>query len=203
MVIWLIGLSGAGKTAIGRCVYHEWKKRESNTVLIDGDEIREIFKQNQNQADYSLEGRRQNAERIKQLCAWLDRQGINVVCNILLLFNDVSDWNREHLSSYFEVYVATPLDVVKARDSKGLYAAALSGEMKNIVGIPCTPNWLAHCGFSSVFTFAIRRSSPYSFANLSKTGATIRQGPHQGAQKSTTTGKLDFRMVCSNSVSVT
>lgn len=135
MVIWLIGLSGAGKTTIGRCVYHEWKKRESNTVLIDGDEIREIFKQNQNQADYSLEGRRQNAERIKQLCAWLDRQGINVVCNILLLFNDVSDWNREHLSSYFEVYVATPLDVVKARDSKGLYAAALSGEMKNIVGI--------------------------------------------------------------------
>ena len=135
MVIWLIGLSGAGKTTIGRRVYEEWKQREPNTVLVDGDEIREIFQHNRGHADYSLQGRRENAERIKQLCAWLDRQGINVVCNILLLFNDVSEWNRSNLSSYFEVYVSTPLEVVRARDSKGLYAAAERGEMKNVVGV--------------------------------------------------------------------
>lgn len=135
MVIWLIGLSGAGKTTIGKCVYKEWKNREPNTVLVDGDEIREIFSQDNSGSDYSIEGRRKNAERIKQLCAWLDRQGINVVCNILLLFGDVSDWNRENLSGYLEVYVSTPLDVVKARDSKGLYSAAEKGEMKNVVGV--------------------------------------------------------------------
>lgn len=141
MVIWLIGLSGAGKTTIGKSVYREWKKHEPNTVLVDGDEIREIFSQNNTDSDYSLDGRRKNAERIKQLCAWLDRQGINVVCNILLLFGDVSDWNRENLSGYLEVFVSTPLDVVKARDSKGLYAAAEKGEMKNVVGmdIPFPP----------------------------------------------------------------
>lgn len=135
MVIWLIGLSGAGKTTIGKCVYEVWKKHESNTVLVDGDEIREIFSRDGSGSDYSLEGRRKNAERIKQLCAWLDRQGINVVCNILLLFGDVSDWNRKNLTGYLEVYVSTPLDVVKARDSKGLYAAAEKGEMKNVVGV--------------------------------------------------------------------
>jgi len=135
MVIWLIGLSGAGKTTIGKCVYKEWKKREPNTVLVDGDEVREIFNQGNSGSDYSIEGRRKNAERIKQLCAWLDRQGINVVCNILLLFGDISDWNRENLSGYLEVYVSTPLDVVKARDSKGLYSAAEKGEMKNVVGV--------------------------------------------------------------------
>jgi len=135
MVIWLIGLSGAGKTTIGKCVYREWKKHEPNTVLVDGDEIREIFSRNNSDSDYSLDGRRKNAERIKQLCAWLDRQGINVVCNILLLFGDVSDWNRENLSGYLEVYVSTPLDVVKERDSKGLYSAAEKGEMKNVVGV--------------------------------------------------------------------
>ena len=135
MVIWLIGLSGAGKTTIGKSVYREWKNREPNTVLVDGDEIREIFSQDNSGSDYSIEGRRKNAERIKQLCAWLDRQGINVVCNILLLFGDVSDWNRENLSAYLEVYVSTPLEVVKARDSKGLYSAAEKGDMKNVVGV--------------------------------------------------------------------
>jgi adenylylsulfate kinase len=39
MVIWLIGLSGAGKTTIGKSVYREWKKREPNTVLVDGDAV--------------------------------------------------------------------------------------------------------------------------------------------------------------------
>ncbi len=63
MVIWLIGLSGAGKTTIGKCVYREWKKNEPNTVLVDGDEIRELFSLNQNDSDYSLDGRRKNAER--------------------------------------------------------------------------------------------------------------------------------------------
>jgi adenylylsulfate kinase len=135
MVIWLIGLSGAGKTTIGKSVYREWKNREPNTVLVDGDEIREIFSQDNSGSDYSIAGRRKNAERIKQLCAWLDRQGINVVCNILLLFGDVSKWNRENLSGYLEVYVSTPLDVVKARDSKGLYSAAEKGKMKNVVGV--------------------------------------------------------------------
>ncbi len=141
MVIWLIGLSGAGKTTIGKRVYQEWKKHEPNTVLVDGDEIRELFSVNHSDSDYSLDGRRKNAERIKQLCAWLDRQGINVVCNILLLFGDVSEWNRENLSGYLEVYVSTPLDVVKKRDSKGLYSAAERGEMKNVVGmdIPFPP----------------------------------------------------------------
>jgi len=135
MVIWLIGLSGAGKTTIGKCVYQEWKKYEPNTVLVDGDEIREIFYSNQSSSDYSVDGRRKNAERIKQLCAWLDRQGINVVCNILLLFDDVSIWNRENFSKYMEIYVSTPIEVVKSRDYKGLYAAAEKGEIKNVVGV--------------------------------------------------------------------
>lgn len=135
MVIWMIGLSGAGKTTIGRRVYRQWKQRAPNTVMVDGDEIRDIFAQNDITSDYSVAGRRRNAERIKQLCAWLDGQGINVVCNILLLFDDVSAWNREHLSEYFEVYVSTPLAVVKQRDSKGLYAAAARGEMKDVVGV--------------------------------------------------------------------
>jgi len=135
MVIWLIGLSGVGKTTLGRAVYERWRREEPATVLVDGDEIRRMFRTDREPADYSVDGRRRNAERIQTLCAWLDRQGINVVCNILLLFPDISKWNRDNLSSYFEVYVSAPMEVLAERDSKGLYAAAARGELANVVGV--------------------------------------------------------------------
>ena len=64
MIIWLIGLSGAGKTAIGRHLYELWKEEEPNTVFMDGDEIREIFKHDRGDEPYTIEGRKKNAERI-------------------------------------------------------------------------------------------------------------------------------------------
>ena len=50
MVIWLIGLSGSGKSTIGRHLVNHWQNIEKNTVIVDGDEVREIFN---NDADYS------------------------------------------------------------------------------------------------------------------------------------------------------
>lgn len=135
MVIWLTGLSGAGKTTLGRKVYSKIKKNYSNTVFIDGDEIREIFKHDK-KGDYSLNERRKNAERICALCKWLDSQNINVVCCILSVFEDSRKWNRRNFSSYYEVYIKAPIEfLVKERDYKGIYKAASSGNMKNVVGI--------------------------------------------------------------------
>lgn len=135
MVIWLIGLSGAGKSTIGRCIYEELKTTEPNTVLLDGDEIRRIFKADQSQVDYSIEGRAKNAARICELCAWLDRQKINVVCAILSLFEETREWNRRAYSQYFEIYISVPLEVLMKKDPKGLYKKAASGEIDNVVGI--------------------------------------------------------------------
>lgn len=135
MVIWLIGLSGAGKTTIGRHLCEMWKKEAPNTVLVDGDEIRALFKADRDPAAYTIEGRRANAERITDLCAWLDHQGINVVCCILSLFPDMRDGNRHRFSRYFEAYIEAPMAVLERRDSKGLYAAARAGKTDNVVGV--------------------------------------------------------------------
>ena len=135
MVIWLIGLSGAGKTTIGRHLYEMWKADEPNTVFVDGDEIRALFKDDVRPGAYTVEGRRANAERITELCAWLDRQDINVVCCILPLFPDMREKYHELYSSYFEVYVRAPMDVLVRRDSKGLYSDARAGKIKNVVGV--------------------------------------------------------------------
>ena len=135
MVIWLIGLSGAGKTTIGTTLHRIWRARAPQTVLIDGDEIRRIFGDDNSSADYSIEGRRRNAQRIGDLCKWLDRQKINVVCCILSIFEDQRAANRTEFSEYFEVFVDAPMETLLERDSKNLYGPALRGEIRNVVGI--------------------------------------------------------------------
>ena len=132
MVIWLIGLSGAGKTSIGQAVHRLLNAKRPNVVFLDGDEMRELMG---NDVGYGLADRRKNAERISRLCQWLDRQGIDVVCAILSVFPESQEWNRAHLPRYFEVYIRVSPEVLRARDSKGLYRRALNGEIKNVVGV--------------------------------------------------------------------
>jgi adenylylsulfate kinase len=134
MVIWLVGLSAAGQTTIGRRLFEMRKRQNAATVLVDGDEIRRIFKHDRHRSAYSVEGRRANAERIYELCAWLDGQGIDVVCCILCIFPDVLAENRRRFSDYFEVFVDVPLEVAERRDAKGVYQTPPRGESANVVG---------------------------------------------------------------------
>jgi len=135
MVIWIIGLSGSGKTTLGRALVRRWREAAPNTVLVDGDEVRRIFAHDQGDAPYTLAGRRLNAERVTELCAWLDRQGMNVVCCILSLFPELRAANRQRFSGYFEIYLAAPVAALMARDTKNLYAPALRGEACNVAGV--------------------------------------------------------------------
>lgn len=133
MVIWLIGLAGAGKTTVGELIDERLKAINPATVLIDGDRIRQIFQHDKGDAPYTLEGRRQNAERIAELCAWLDEQGINVICCILSLFQDMRDRNRTAYSRYLEVYLEAPMEALRARRS--IYDGARNGTIHNVVGV--------------------------------------------------------------------
>ena len=141
MVIWLTGLSGSGKTSIGRQLCDLWKAEAPNTVLVDGDDIRRLLGLQGGEKHYTLDGRREIAGRISDLCAWLDRQGLNVVCCTISLFADLHQHNRDVFSRYFEVYIDVPMDVLYRRDDKNLYARALRGEIQNVIGVdlPFTP----------------------------------------------------------------
>lgn len=151
MVIWLVGMSGAGKTTIGREVYALVKAALPNTVFVDGDEVREIFRHDGKQA-YTVEGRRQNSERIGALCRWLDRQGIHVVCSMLSIFEDHRQANRTAFSRYYEVYIEATMEDLMARDYKHLYRDAQAGRVKNVVGVdipftaPATPDLVIGSG---------------------------------------------------------
>lgn len=135
MVIWLVGLSGVGKTTVGHEVYRLWKPIAPNTVMVDGDIIRRIFQNDSEPKDYTVKGRRKNAERIVEICKWLDQQEINVICCILSIFEDVMKENRTLFREYFQVYLDAPLELLKERDTKGLYKKAEEGVEKNVVGV--------------------------------------------------------------------
>jgi adenylylsulfate kinase-like enzyme len=135
MVIWLIGLSGSGKTTLGTEIVRQWRTTAPNTLLVDGDEVRRIFGLDKQAADYSLAGRRLNAERVFELCGFLDAQAHNVVCSVLSIFPDLRARDRTTFQRYFEVFLNPPLQTLLDRDTKGLYRKARAGEMPNVVGV--------------------------------------------------------------------
>jgi len=134
MVIWITGLSGAGKTSIGRAVVDLWRQDNPAVVMVDGDDIRQLLGRDRSD-DYTLAGRRIVSEPIVALCKWLDGQGIDVVCCTISSFPDLLRANRTAFRGYFEVFVDVPVETAAARSTSDLYGRAERGEVTNVVGV--------------------------------------------------------------------
>lgn len=132
MVVWLTGLSGAGKSSIADVIMRLAKPHLPGLVLIDGDVIRDLFGAG---LGFDEDARKIQIGRIQRLALFLARQEIPVVVSALYSHPDLMKWNRDHLPGYFEVYVDTPLDTVISRDTKSLYSRALAGDLQYVVGV--------------------------------------------------------------------
>lgn len=131
IVYWITGLSGAGKTTLGRLLYRDQKAEKENVVILDGDELREII----NNKDYSKEGRKQVAKQYSKMCKMLSDQGIDVVICTISMYDEVREWNRENIENYCEIFIEVPMDELIRRDQKKLYSRALKRELTNVMGI--------------------------------------------------------------------
>ena len=131
-VYWITGLSGAGKTTIGKLLYQKIKEKNPNTVFLDGDTLRQVFGAD---LGYTTEERRKCAMRYARLCAMLSEQGINVICCTISMFDSIRQWNRDHIQGYVEVYVRVSMKTLKQRDQKGLYSGTSEEEDTEVVGI--------------------------------------------------------------------
>lgn len=132
MVVWIIGLSGTGKSTLAGHFVNRLRTSGKQVILLDGDVIRTLFG---NDVDHSLEGRRKNAERLSRLSKFLSDQGIHVVAAVLSIFPEWREWNRKNIENYAEVYMKATIDTLLKRDIKNLYARALKGEISNVVGV--------------------------------------------------------------------
>jgi cytidine diphosphoramidate kinase len=131
-VYWLTGLSGAGKTTIGQLLYQHIRSIKPNVVFLDGDVVRAACEED---LGHSREDRKKSGLRKARICKMLADQGIDVICATISMFKDCYQWNHINFENYKEIYVRVPMDILIARDSKGLYKRALNGEIENVWGV--------------------------------------------------------------------
>ena len=131
-VIWMTGLSGAGKTTIALELLRQLDGRNLKLERLDGDVVRESLTAD---LGFSAEDRRKNIERITFVAKLLSRNGVGCVCSFISPYQAVRDHVRENTTNFLEVFVDAPLEVVIDRDVKGLYEKALAGEIPNFTGI--------------------------------------------------------------------
>jgi adenylylsulfate kinase len=133
IVIWITGLSGAGKSTIARALVDLYAKKGEQAVLLDGDEIRAAVADPKTAHD--RRSRLVNAMRICRFAKLLANQGFTVIVATMSLFEEVHRWNRKHQPDYFEVFVKVSLGVLRARDARKLYSRARQGRAANVVGV--------------------------------------------------------------------
>jgi cytidine diphosphoramidate kinase len=135
-VIWITGLSGAGKTTLATAMASRLRSSGETVVHLDGDELRTVFGAAAVTAqNHGREGRLALAMQYAHLCRVLADQGLTVVIATISLFKEVHAWNRDNLPGYFEVYLKVPVEELRRRDPKGIYRRFDSGELTNVAGL--------------------------------------------------------------------
>ncbi len=139
-VIWLTGLSGAGKTTLGEALRRRIAPF-APVALLDGDAVREAVGDDlgHTEADRVVQ-----VGRLGRFARLLAGQGIVVI--VAAVYADPAQlaWNRAHLPGYAEVHLSVSLDTLARRDPRGLYARAFRGEARNVVGLDIP--WRAPAG---------------------------------------------------------
>ncbi len=128
---WVTGLSGAGKTTIGRLLYEYLKEKDGKLVFLDGDILRDVYQD----FTYTQEGRIELTYRNARLCKMLNEQGISVIICCVAMYDECREWNRNNIQNYKEIYLNVPVDELIRRDQKQLYSRALKNEVENVMGI--------------------------------------------------------------------
>jgi adenylylsulfate kinase-like enzyme len=132
VVIWITGISASGKSTLGKYFFKKFKKTKKNTVFFDGDEFRKIF---HDDIKYTLRDRDVNAIRLTSLVKYVSDQKINLIISANITSQRFRNWCKKNIQNYFEIFIDTPIEVLRKRDYKKLYKNAFSGKIKNVVGV--------------------------------------------------------------------
>ena len=131
--LWFTGLSGAGKSTLAQAIRDILVKRGRRAEVLDGDEVRTNLSKG---LGFSKEDRDTNIRRIGFVARLLSRNGVVAIGAAISPYRDVrNEVRRAHEAPFVEVYVSCALDELVRRDSKGLYAKALAGEIQHFTGV--------------------------------------------------------------------
>ena len=133
-VLWLTGLSGAGKTTIAKELEEKLYERKLRTIILDGDNTRMGINSD---LDFSAQGRRENIRRVAEISKLMNDAGVIVIASFISPYA-ADRWMARNIigkENFLEVFVDAPLKVCIERDTKGLYQKALTGELNQFTGI--------------------------------------------------------------------
>ena len=132
--VWFTGLSGAGKSTTAEILVVKLLEHGRQATLLDGDVVRTHLSKG---LGFGKEDRDTNVRRIGFVAAEIARHGGGVICAAVSPYRSTRNECRAMVGDarFFEVYVDTPLDVCEARDTKGMYALAREGKVRNFTGI--------------------------------------------------------------------
>jgi bifunctional enzyme CysN/CysC len=144
-VVWLTGLSGSGKSTIADAAERDLHAQGVRTFVLDGDNVRHGLNKD---LGFTAEDRAENVRRVAEVARLMVESGTVVIVALVSPFRGDRRAARDLFDpgDFVEVFVRTPVEVCAARDPKGLYAKAASGELPNLTGVgqdyeePLTPD---------------------------------------------------------------
>lgn len=134
--VWLTGLPSAGKSTLARALEKRLVDAGRAVEVLDGDVVRTNLTKD---LGYTKADRDTNVRRIGFVAQLLARHGVTVICPVISPYrairNEIRAGHEADGTEFFEVHVATPVEVCAERDVKGLYARQRAGEISGLTGI--------------------------------------------------------------------
>ena len=134
VTLWLTGLSGSGKSTISRALEEAFVARKVRTYVLDGDNIRHHLNRD---LGFTHEDRTENIRRIGEVARLMTDAGLVVITAFISPYKEDRERARsiQKPGDFLEVHLDVDVATCEARDPKGLYARARSGEIQNFTGI--------------------------------------------------------------------
>tara|TARA_Y100001968_G_scaffold9635_1_gene8089 strand:+ start:666 stop:1292 length:627 start_codon:yes stop_codon:yes gene_type:complete len=134
VILWFTGLSGSGKSTLANAVNAELFNRGCLSYVLDGDNIRHGLCKDLGFSDVDRE---ENIRRIGEVAKLFLDSGVIVLTAFVSPFRSDREKARSLVEEgdFIEIYCAADLGICEGRDTKGLYAKARNGEIKDFTGI--------------------------------------------------------------------
>lgn len=133
VTLWFTGLSQSGKTTTAQLVAQKLRERGVDRLEnLDGDVMRMGLCKG---LGFSKEDRDENIRRFYLVAQLLTRNDVITICSVISPYQEARDTARALIGDFCEIYMKAPLEVCAERDTKGLYAKAMSGELQGFTGV--------------------------------------------------------------------